>query len=256
MPATALPARSLLQRRDGRCRLLGLGHVCVGAAKIGNPRHNMGSVRHRRSAIDGKRVLISIPIIHSEADMGGLARSIRRVTVRKLGRRAWKRNVDVIARMWDDLRRTAEGWDLPWEKVRLYQDGLPRCGREVDLVTTLAGAGSPNHQLLLSLMSRGAPLAGTESPDLLVKEYRLVQEQLAANDSRGAATKADYEARSRALLARRDRYIARRINESLLPGELGLLFLGMLHSVEPYLAKDIEVRHPIRWLPRPRTLTT
>jgi hypothetical protein len=204
----------------------------------------------------GKRALISIPIIHSQADMGGLARSIKRVTVQKLGRRAWKRNVDVIARMWGDLRRTVEQWDLPWEKVRLYQDGLPRCGREVDIVTTLAGAGSPNHQLLLSLMGRRATLVGTESPDLLVREYRLVQEQLQAGDSRSAATKAEHEARSRALLARRDRYIARRINDSLPPGEIGLLFLGMLHSVEPYLAKDIEVRHPIRWLPHPRRLTT
>ncbi len=214
----------------------------------------------RRAGVEaGKRVLISIPIIHSEADMGGLARSVKRVTVQKLGRRAWKRNVDVIAGMWGDLRRTVEQWDLPWDKVRLYQDGLPRCAREVDIVTTLAGAGSPNHQLLLSLMGRGATLVGTESPDLLVKEYRLVQEELAAHDSRVAATKAEHEAleaRSRALLARRDRYIARRINESLLPGEIGLLFLGMLHSVESYLAKDIEVRHPIRWLPHPRRLTT
>ena len=107
----------------------------------------------RAGAGHGKRVLISIPIVHSQADMGGLARSVKRVTVQKLGRRAWKRNVDVIAGMWGDLRRAVEQWDLPWKKVRLYQDGLPRCAREVDIVTTLAGAGSPNHQLLLSLMS-------------------------------------------------------------------------------------------------------
>ena len=204
----------------------------------------------------GKRVLMSIPIVHSQADMGKLAHSVKRVTIQQLGRRAWEHNVEVIAGMWGDLRRTVEQWDLPWKKVRLYQDGLPRCAREVDIVTTLAGAGSPNHQLLLSLMSRGATLVGTESPDLLVKEYRLVQEQLAATDSRGAATNAEHQARSRALLARRDRYIAQRINESLLPGEIGLLFLGMLHAVEPYLAKDIEVRHPIRWLSRPRRHAT
>lgn len=205
---------------------------------------------------DGKRVVISIPIIHGQADMGGLGRSVRRVTVQKLGRRAWKRNVDVIARMWGDLRRTVEGWDLPWDKVRLYQDGLPQCGRETDIVTTLAGAGSPNHQLLLSLMSRGATLVGTESPDLLLKEYRLVQEQLAAHESGAAAIRAEHDTRSRALLAQRDRYIARRINESLLPGDTGLLFLGMLHSVEAYLAKDIDVCHPIRWPSHPRKRTT
>lgn len=206
----------------------------------------------RRGAGAGQRVVISIPIIHSPADMGGLAPSVRRVTVQKLGRHAWSRNVNVIARMWNEFRRTVEGWDLPWDKVRLYQDGLPQCGREVDIVTTLAGAGSPNHQLLLSLMSRGAALVGTESPDLLVKEYRLVREQLAANESGATAIKAEHAARSRALLAQRDRYIARRINESLRPGEIGLLFLGMLHSVERRLAKDIEVRHPIRWPSHPR----
>lgn len=209
-----------------------------------------GALPKRRGAGDGQRVVISIPIIHSLADMGELAPSVRRVTVQKLGRHAWSRNVNVVDRMWNELRRTVEGWDLPWDKVRLYQDGLPQCGRETDIVTTLAGAGSPNHQLLLSLMSRGATLVGTESPDLLVKEYRLVREQLAANES--GATKAEHDARSRALLAQRDRYIARQINESLLLGETGLLFVGMLHSVEPYLAKDIEVRHPIRWPSRPR----
>lgn len=210
-----------------------------------------------KRARSSRRLLIHIPIIHGQADMGALALSVRRLSVKKLGGDAWKRSVDVIDRMWRDLRQAVEAWDLPWEKVRLYQDGLPRCEREVEIVTTLARAGSPNHQLLLSLMSRGATLMGTESPDLLVEEYRLAQEGLAAEDSDTAAPGKDQrEARSRALLDRRDRYIAKRINDSLCPDEIGLVFLGMLHSLEPYLAADIRVSSPIRPPAGPRRRPT
>ena len=210
----------------------------------------------RRSGAAGTRVLIYVPIIHTQADMGALARSVRRVTVQKLGRQAWKRNVGVIGRMWAEIRRTVEAWDLPWEKVRLYQDGLPRCGREAEIVAELAQTKSPNHQLLLSLMKRGATLMGTESPDLLLEEYRLVQQVLAAKDPEEAARiEARHEARSRSLLGQRDQYIASRINESLRAAETGLLFLGMLHSLDSRLAKDIRVTYPIRRPPHPRRRT-
>ena len=210
----------------------------------------------RRPGAAGTRVLIYVPIIHTQADMGALARSVRRVTVQKLGRQAWKRNVGVIGRMWAEIRRTVEAWDLPWEKVRLYQDGLPRCGREAEIVAELAQTKSPNHQLLLSLMKRGATLMGTESPDLLLEEYRLVQQVLAAKDPEEAARiEARHEARSRSLLGQRDQYIARRINESLRAGETGLLFVGMLHSLDSRLAKDIRVSYPILRPPHPRRRT-
>lgn len=130
--------------------------------------------------------------------------------------------------------------------MRLYQDGLPQCGRETEIVTELAAAGSPNHGLLLALMKRGATLMGTEDPDLLLEEYRLVQRVLAAKKPEEVARIEAHEAtRSRALLARRDAHIAKRINQSLQPGETGILFLGMLHSLQPLLAKDIAVTYPI-----------
>jgi hypothetical protein len=211
----------------------------------------------RRPGSAGTRALIHVPIIHTQADMGALARSVRRVTVQKLGRRAWKHHVEVIGRMWAEIRRTVEGWELPWERVRLYQDGLPRCGREAEIVADLASAGSPNHQLLMSLMKRGATLMGTESPDLLLEEYRLVQQVLAAKDPEEAARlEVRHGARSRSLLAQRDQYVARRINETLHAGETGLLFLGMLHSLDSRLAKDIRVSRPMRQPPLPRSRTT
>ncbi len=208
----------------------------------------------REAAVSAKaeKELICVPIVHTAADMGGLARAVRRLAVRKLGRQAWERKVDVIGQMWADIRGTVEGWEMPWEKVRLYQDGLPLCGREEEIVRDLAEAGSPNHQLLVSLMSKGATLMGTESGDLIVEEYRVAQEILATKDPDEAARiEAQHKARSRSLIVRRDRFIAGRINESLRAGEIGLLFLGLLHSIEPGLAKDIQVTYPI-YKPRHR----
>jgi hypothetical protein len=48
------------------------------------------------------------------------------------------------------------------------------------------------------------------------------------------------------LLQRRDQFMARRISQTLLAGETGLLFVGILHSVEPWLDQDIRVLHPVR----------
>jgi len=47
------------------------------------------------------------------------------------------------------------------------------------------------------------------------------------------------------LLQRRDQYIARRINETLRGGETGLLFLGLLHSIRPWLDEDVQVIYPL-----------
>lgn len=220
------------------------------------------SARARRSdafrakATQAVRTLIVIPIIHTEADMGKLASSVRRLTIQKVGRGGWKRNVDVIGRMWADIRRTVVAWNLPWNTVRLYQDGLPRCEREAEIVSELARAGSPNHQLLLDLMEKGATLMGTESPTLLVAEYRLAKRMANAKSPEEAARiEAEQAAQSRSLLKLRDQYIAKRINKSLRPGETGILFLGMLHALGPYLADDIRATYPIHQPRRVRART-
>jgi len=192
------------------------------------------------------RRLIHIPIIHNEADMGALGKAVRDITIQKLGQKGWERNVHLIDEIWTRIEEATDTWSLPYEKVRLYQDGLPVCGREVEIVTELANAGSRNHRLLLRLMDRGATVMGTESGELLVQEYKLVKQILNAGNSRRALhLEARYKALNQALLKQRDRAIAERINHPLRPGETGLLFLGMLHSLAEWLAKDIRVTHPI-----------
>jgi hypothetical protein len=178
--------------------------------------------------------------------MGALSHAIKQITIQKLGQEGWERNVSLIDEIWTRVEAAIDSWSLPYQRVRVYQDGLPVCGREVEIVTELAKAGSRNHRLLLRLKERGATIMGTESAELLVAEYKLVKQILDAGPSpKALQLEARYKALSQSLLRRRDKAIAERINSTLGPGETGLLFMGMLHAVENCLAKDIHVTHPV-----------
>jgi hypothetical protein len=192
------------------------------------------------------RPLIHFPIAHTQADMGGLKESIARATLEKAGRAGLARKTAAIDQIWTDIEAAIDTLPLPFDRVRLYQDGLPVCGREAEIVTELAQAGSRNHQLLLRLMAQGAVLMGTESGDLLVQEYQLAKQSLTTRPPRAAGVAATRRALSDALLQRRDQFMAQRINETLKSGETGILFLGMLHSVEGYLHPDVKVIYPLR----------
>jgi hypothetical protein len=179
--------------------------------------------------------------------MGGLNEPIQRLKLKKLGKRIWERNLELVNNFWTEIERATERLAPPYERVRLYQDGLPVCGHEAEIVADLAQAGSRNHQLLLKLKQKGAVLMGTESAELLVEEYQLVRQVFAEKMSGGSAQRAAQgKTLQDSLLKRRDQFIAHRISQTLLGGETGLLFVGMLHAVEPWLAKDIEVVRPVR----------
>jgi hypothetical protein len=192
------------------------------------------------------RKLLYIPIIHTQADMGALREPVKRLTIEKLGKRIWEEKIQSVEMLWDTISSEIEGWKLSYSRVRLYQDGLPICGREMDIVRDLAGSGSRNHQLLLRLSKKGAILMGTESPELLLQEYGLMQQALAAGTGKEAARIREAQKElGRNLLQQRDKFIASRISNTLKPRETGILFLGMLHSVEKWLDKDIDVSYPI-----------
>ena len=81
---------------------------------------------------------------------------------------------------------------------------------------------------------------GTESSKLLIEEYQLARRALRTVGAGRATTAAQREASDRTL-TRRDSFIAERINDTLRPGETGLIFLGQLHSLAGRLAADIDV---------------
>ena len=188
------------------------------------------------------RRLIHVPIVHSPAEMGSMGKELAAACIERLGRRHWEDYLAVLATFWQSVRTGLEKSRLDYDRVDLYQDGLPVCGKELEIVKAAAAKGSENHRLLLELMARGATLMGTEDPELLLKEYRLVQAALASQSSdAGSAGGVDDAPQAQSLMAERDAYLSRRINESLRPGRTGILFLGLMHNAESHLAKDIVV---------------
>jgi len=128
--------------------------------------------------------------------------------------------------------------DLDFGKLRVYQDSLPHCGFEITIVRDLASKGSANFRLLCDLLDRGATLMGTESPELLLKELSFAKNPGLATPEALANLAID-----------RDRYIANRIDQSLLAEEEGLLLIGMLHEVRSHLPASIEVHYPFTITP-------
>lgn len=171
--------------------------------------------------------------------MGTLGEEIRDRLAKELGSSWVEQNASVIDRLWDEIESSLLALDLPYSKVRVYQDGLPVCGRELEIVNELASAGSRNHRLVQRLRENGAMIMGTESGELLVEEYQRVKQLLA---EAGSSPVTNQTARSgTSLMQKRDRFMAARINATLEPGEIGILFVGMLHSVQRYLAKDVKL---------------
>jgi len=189
--------------------------------------------------VTAQRVLIQVPIIHTQADMGALGEPIKRQLVQRFGQSWWQSKVSLIDRAWDEIEASLIISKMPCQRVRIYQDGLPVCGRELDIVKELAAAGSRNHGLVLELVRRGATIMGTESGELLVEEYSRVRRLLGSCEAR--AKDEDFKASGAALLQKRDRFIAQRIAATLARGEIGILFLGMLHAVAGFLPADIRL---------------
>ena len=186
-----------------------------------------------------RRILIHIPIVHTSADLGALGILIRQQLIKTFGERWWQGNLGSVERVWDEIEKALSDLDLPYERLRIYQDGLPVCGRELEIVKEVGAAGSRNHKLLLELVRRGAQITGTESGELLTEEYRRIQDLLktSASASQGGP---DVTTSGAQLVKKRDQFIASRINTTLREGEIGMLFLGMLHSVAPLLPKNIK----------------
>jgi len=186
-----------------------------------------------------QRVLIHVPIVHTQADMGALGQRIKNQLVRRFGERWWQRKVDLIDRAWDEIEASLLNPEMPCDRLRIYQDGLPVCGRELDIVKELAAAGSRNHRLVRELAHRGATVMGTESGELLIEEYARVRRLLGGSEAPSKSV--DLKASGVDLIQRRDRFIATRIDSTLARGEMGILFLGMLHSIAALLPADLRL---------------
>ncbi|MCL4546057.1 MAG: hypothetical protein M1118_15950 [Chloroflexi bacterium] len=179
-----------------------------------------------------QRTLISVPVIHSQGDQGSLGSSVPAPVVQHPRPEAW----------WDEVQQQVRMLALDWLHVKVYQDGLPDVDPAI-VRKILAEVASPNYQLLRWLIVQGAEAVGTESPDLLKEEYRLLQAVVTQDDPVAKLqARRRYAQRADAILIERDRYIARRIASTLPSASTGLLFIGQAHRVERELPPDIKVQ--------------
>ncbi len=179
--------------------------------------------------------LIYVPVVHSIEEMGSAAPEYRAAFIARYGEAEWAQRTAKFAAIWRGIVEALEAMRLDLTNVKLYQDSLPLCGHEGELVKDLAAKGSRNHLLLESLVRGGATLVGTESPALLLDEFKLLQSPERT------------ETQAAALLEARDQFIAGQIDATLSEGEIGILFMGALHKVAQFLPRRIEVEYlPVR----------
>ena len=196
------------------------------------------------------RKLIYVPIIHTEADLGSMAGFFEKEYKKRYNQQEWHAHITAIDEMWRGISEKIIQLNLQWSMVKVYQDGLPVCGKELEIVTDLAKKGSINHRIVLDLVYRGAKLEGSENSALLLQEYDYLQKiaQAKNNPQRNNLIR-EYNRVSKELLMKRDQFIAKRIDQTLGKGEVGVLFIGMMHQVDKFLPKNIEVSYLIHRLP-------
>jgi len=175
--------------------------------------------------------LIYVPVMHSSAEMGSAASAYKAAFVARFGEQKWQQRCDEFNAIWAAIAAAIDALALDPATLKLFQDSLPVCGKEVALTRDLAAQGSNNHRLLAALVDKGATLVGTESPALLLEEYQLLQ----------SAERAPEQAA--ALLRKRDQFIAEHIDATLGEDETGLLFMGALHQVARFLPPRIRVEY-------------
>lgn len=195
------------------------------------------------------RRLVYVPIVHSEADFGSLTHSLRKRYIDRFGLSNWRERIRGVDALWQEIRRRVLALEIDFHQLKVYQDGLPICGRELEIVRDLARQGSKNHQLLVELAERGAAIMGTEDAQLLVQEYLRLRDGLQGDGETGDRLSPPAGARAGSAedtLSRRDLYISKRIRETLVEGETGLLFIGLLHRVDEKLSQDMEITYLFR----------
>jgi len=187
------------------------------------------------------RRLIYVPIIHTEADLGGLVEEIEGQAKAVVGDSNWQKHKEVVRLYWQEIADYWTGKNVAGLKI--FQDGM--AGEGVvgeNIVKSLANNGSINYKIIEQLMGKGAELIKTEDPELLKEEYFLTRELTKKKSILGSLWALfRYRWRKDKLLKARDTYISRRIDESLGEGDRGVCFLGAYHQILPKLAKDIEV---------------
>ena len=169
------------------------------------------------------------------------ARTLQQEGLREFGETLWKRHEETVLGFWDAIAGYFDSIEVPGFKI--YQDGMVAGGETaMAIVREVRQTGSRNYQIISELIRKGAILVKTEDLNL-VKEERdwILKMTQAKSRTQKLAAALKYKLAKNNLLERRDKFIAKQINDTLQEGERGILFIGAFHHVRKWLEKDIHV---------------
>ena len=189
------------------------------------------------------RKLFYIPIVHNQADLGSSVSQLSSEGEEKYGKDAWQNHIKSVDISWNNLEFEIykQIGGIPFDKIKIYQDGLPIIGEiGIKIIKDASDKGSINYKIIDNLISKGANIELAENKDLLIKEYNLITDIIKSDtiDSKLKAY-AMYQAMSEQLLLDRDKYISNQINLTL--NDVGIAFFGAAHFIIDKLDSDIEV---------------
>lgn len=188
------------------------------------------------------RTLLYVPIIHTSADLGSLAKDVTKRGIADLGEEFWKRHERTVEGFWNAIIKYFELVEV--FSFKIYQDGMVAEGEiGQKIVEEGLRSGSKNYELISGLLKQGAILVKTE-------DFRLVKEErdklLALTQAKSITQKSialiGYKLVKNRLLNKRDEFIAKRIDETLKDGETGVIFIGACHNIKRYLPKNIQIK--------------
>lgn len=188
------------------------------------------------------RRLIYVPIIHTSADLGSIAKDVAKRGIANLGEETWREHGKTVEGFWDAISHYFDSINV--RGMKLYQDGMVADG-EVGhkIVEETARAGSKNYQLISRLLERGAILLTTEDFGLVKQEYdKLLTITQAKSLIQKIIGVIKYKLAKNRLLYKRDEFIVKRIEQTLMEGETGILFIGAFHRIKKRLPESIQIR--------------
>ena len=174
--------------------------------------------------------LYIVPIVHAEEELGSHAGQLKKAYIKNFGLAGWKQHKAAIADFWSKVKNNLQRIDVDYNNLLIYQDGFPMGMDAKEMIDSMLKLGSPNYKIIANLVNKGAELIGTESPELLKKEFDHLKSK-----------KTITLEMSNALLQLRDQFIAKQIEKTLLPGKTGILFIGAKHEVSHYFSREFQI---------------
>lgn len=189
------------------------------------------------------RTLIYVPIIHSGPDMGSMAEELTKKGIDEFGGDFWEKHVDTVNKYWEVIEHCCDSIDFNGKQVTIYQDGMVADGEiALKIVEDSVKAGSKNYEIVAKLLKKGGAIVKTEELNLVRREV----DMLKSMPTTGSIIVKIFRLllfkwRRAKLLKQRDRYIAKRIDDTLRPEEVGIIFIGAFHNVIDKLPHDVNV---------------